>query len=107
MGVGHLKLRKLIKDDTTYLQKTDIKHKHEFVQKFILEERAPNGEKSYFEILKCDKCLSFKSVPTESNSSGYIGELNEEQKKMPKIIGIKKHDHLIGFGDLEKVYLNE
>ena len=106
--MGHLKLRKIIKRDTIWIEKNRKKHKHNFVQPYILEEISPNKDLNYYNILKCDACNSFKSIPEPGNISGFIfGNLTEEQKQIPVIRGIKKHNYLIGFYDIEKIELIE
>ncbi len=106
--MGHLKLRKIIKRDTIWIEKGINKHKHNFILPYILEEKSPNGNLEYHNILKCDICNSFKSIPEPGNIGGSIlGNLTEEQKKLPIIRGIKKHNYLIGFYDIEKIELIE
>lgn len=107
MGMGHLHLRKIIKKNTNWIEKNTEKHKHEYNIPYILKAINPNKKTSYYRILKCTECNSFKSVPSPGNVSGFIGfninELNKEEKKLPIIIGYKKHEYLIGFYDIEKI----
>lgn len=104
MGSGHLKLRKILTDETNWIEKNTKKHKHIYIEPYILEQISPSGKVRYYNILKCQECLSFKSIPQEGNIQGCIfDKLNEEQEKLPRLVGIKKHEYLIGFNDLEKV----
>ncbi len=108
MGSGHLGLRKIIKEETNWIDKTTYKHKHDYNEHYILKELRPSGKVYYYNILKCKDCLSFKSIPQKGNVQGCIfNDLTEEEEKLPKIIGLKKHEYLIGFYDLEKVYYEE
>ena len=64
MGMGHLHLRKIIKRDTSWIEKNTEKHKHEYNIPYILKTISPNKKTSYYRILKCTECNSFKSIPS-------------------------------------------
>ena len=70
--MGNLKLRKLIKYETTWIEKNTVKHKHIFTIPFILELTYPSGRIRFYNVLKCSECKSFKSIPTQHNVSGLI-----------------------------------
>ena len=102
--MGNLKLRKIIKADTTWLEKNVERHKHNFSVHCILEEHSPNGTIGYFNVLKCDNCNSFKWISEDGNICGRIfNQLTDKQKQLPVIKGYKKHNNLIGFYDIEKI----
>ena len=102
--MGHLKLRRLIKNETTWIDHDAESHKHNFIVHCILEEKSSDGNMQYYDIMKCDKCKSFKSIPKSGNIQGLIlGSLNQEQKKLLRLTCTKKHKYLIGFKDLEDV----
>ena len=108
MGSGHLGLRKILKEETNWIEKGTLKHKHDYTEHYILKEITPKDNIRYYNILKCNKCKSFKSIPLKGNIQGCIfDELTDEQNKLPQLVGIKKHEHIIGFQDLEKVYYEE
>ena len=104
MGSGHLGYRKIIKRDTTWIDKNTEKHKHDFAIHSILKQITPKGRVEYFNIMKCNQCNSFKSIPKPGSVQGFIGDkLTENEKKLPLIIGYKKHEYLIGFYDIERL----
>lgn len=86
MGMGHLHLRKYIKGETCYIDKTVEKHKHDFKVHCILEITNPAGEISYYNVKKCNKCNSFESISEEGNIQGHIFKaLNKREIKLPII----------------------
>ncbi len=108
MGVGHLKLRKLLKEETTYKDKTILKHKCSFTEHCILKIIDKDNNVNYYNVLKCNQCLSFKSIPLPGNISGHIfQDLSLEQKKLPLIVGHCKHYYNVKFMDLENVSFHQ
>lgn len=108
MGAGHLGLRKILKEETNWLEKNTPKHKHTYSEHYLLKEVSPGGKIRYYNIMKCSECLSFKSIPLPGNIQGCIfDELTLEQSKLPQLVGYKRHEHIIGFNDLEKVEYSE
>lgn len=104
MGSGHLALRKIYKKETNWIDKNAKKHKHVYDEHYLFKQISPGGKMSYYNIMKCTNCMSFKSIPFPGNIQGCIfDELTEEQKELPQLVGYKKHEFLIGFDDLEKV----
>lgn len=104
MGSGHLGLRKILKDETNWIEKNTQKHKHDYKEHYLLKEISPSGKIMFYNIMKCTDCMSFKSIPLPGNIQGCIfDELTEEQKELPQLVCYKKHEHLIGFYDLESV----
>ena len=86
MGCGNLKLRKILKDETTYKDKNTLKHKCFFDMHCILKVIEKDNNISYYNVLKCKECLSFKSIPLKGNIQGFIFQnLTEEQIKLPLI----------------------
>ena len=108
MGIGHLGLRKLLKEETNYRCKNTHKHKCSFTEHYLLKVTDKVGLTNYYNIMKCSECLSFKSIPEEGNIQGHVlHELSEEQKKLPVIIGSCKHYYSVQFAKLENVTLKE
>lgn len=106
--MGNLVLRRIIKRDTEWIEKGIERHKHEYTMNYLLKEIAPSGKVKYYNIMKCNKCKSFKSIGEKENVSGVIlRELNDKEMVMPKLIGKKKHEYLMGFYDLESVKYEE
>lgn len=102
--MGHLKLRKMLKAETNWIDKNTKKHKHDYGEHYILEQINPSGGVKYYNIMKCKYCMSFKSIPESGNISGCIfDKLTEEQNNLPKLVGNKKNEYIIGFNDLDKV----
>ena len=86
MGCGNLKLRKVLKNETTYKDKNALKHKCFFDNHCILKVIEKDNNISYYNVLKCKECLSFKSIPLKGNIQGFIFQnLTEEQIKLPLI----------------------
>lgn len=104
MGAGHHHLNKSLRMETQWLADTE-RHKHQFIEPYILEEKNKDGRVWFYRVMKCNKCISFKSVPKKNNVSGFISELSEEDKALPKIIGLKTDTTRLGFCFIEKVYL--
>lgn len=104
MGMGNLNLKKLIKRETMYKDKKAIKHKCNFEKHYILKVIDQENIVNYYNIMKCNQCLSFKSIPEIGNIQGRIlHEFREEQKKLPIIIGFCKDYYRVAFANLEDV----
>lgn len=104
MGMGNLHLRKLLKAETMYKDKDAIKHKCNFEKHYILKVIDQENIVNYYNIMKCNQCLSFKSIPEIGNIQGHIlHELREEQKKLPTIIGFCQHYYRVDFANLKDV----
>lgn len=104
MGMGHLHLRKILKAETTYKDKSSKKHKCNFEKHCVLKVTDLDNVIEYFNVMKCSDCLSFKSISEPGNVRGCIlQDLTEEQKNLPVITGTCKHNYRIAFADLENV----
>ncbi len=104
MGIGHLHLRKDLKKETYWKDKNAEKHKCEFEKHYILKVTDQDNIVEYYNVMKCNRCLSFKSIREPGNIKGRIlHELTEEQKRLPVIVGHCKHYYRIVFADLEEV----
>lgn len=106
--MGNLKLRKLIERDTIYKDKyKEFRHICKFEMHSILKVFNLDGKCSYYDVVKCNECLSFKSIAKKGNICGCIFEpLTEEQKKLPIIVGKFNYRNLfVSFFMLEDVAL--
>ncbi len=104
MGMGHLHLRKILKEETLYKDKSAARHKCDFSQHCIL--KAVDEEKRYrcYNVMKCSECLSFKSIPEPGNIQGCVLDgLTDEQKELPVIKGYCKHYYNVVFSKLENI----
>lgn len=72
MGMGNFHLRKLLKADTIYKDKNAIKHKCNFEKHYILKVIDQENIVNYYNIMKCNQCLSFKNIPEIGNIQGHI-----------------------------------
>lgn len=108
MGIGNLKLRRLLKKETTYKDKNTLKHKCSFTKQCILKVIDKDNNIDYYNVLKCNQCLSFKSISLPGNVKGCIlQDLSLEQKKLPFIVGHCKHCYNFSFMNLESVSFNQ
>ncbi len=102
--MGHLHLRKLLISETMYKDKKAPKHKCVFEKHYILKVIDQSNIINYYNVTKCNQCLSFKSIPEEGNIQGHIfHELSDEERKLPAIEGFCKHYYLMAFSKLENV----
>ncbi len=102
--MGNLHLRKLIKNETIWKDKKKFKHKCVFEIHCILKVIDTSNTIKYYDVMKCKKCLSFKSISLPNNVNGVILQnITEDQKKLPMIIGYCKHNYEIGFHNLDNV----
>lgn len=109
MGAGHLKLRKVIKNETLWQDKSRLKHKCDFTEKCILKVINNVNDVALFNVIKCNKCLSFKSIREEGNVQGRIfKKLSKEQEKLPIITAeCSSSQYIIPFQSLKNVNLNK
>lgn len=108
--MGNLKLRKLIERDTIYKDKhKEFRHICKFEVHSILKVFNFDGKCSYYDVVKCNECLSFKSIAKKGNVSGCIfNPLTEEQKKLPMIEAKFRYRNLfVSFSMLEDVIMVE
>lgn len=104
--MGNLHLRRLIKEETIY-NDSNKKYRHRCIFNIpcILKIITIDNHFSYYEVLKCSKCLSFKSNSKKGNIQGKIfNELTKEQKRLPLIIAKTNSKYLIpAFSHLKEV----
>lgn len=108
--MGNLKLRKLIERDTIYKDKhKEFRHNCKFEMHSILKVFNLDGKCSYYDVVKCNECLSFKSIAKKGNVCGCIFDsLTEEQKKLPMIEAKFRYRNLfVSFSMLEDVTMVE
>lgn len=88
-----------------YHEKHIKKHKHNFKDHVILEITIATGEIIYYNVRKCNKCNSFKSISEEDNPLGKIlRPLNKRELKLPIITADYNKTNLIPtFGALKNV----
>lgn len=106
--MGNLKLRKLIERDTIYKDKhKEFRHNCKYEIHSILKVSNIDGRITYYNVLKCNECLSFKAISQKGNVCGCIFEpLTEKQKKLPIIEAkFKYRNLLVSFKVLEEVAL--
>lgn len=105
MGSGHLAVRKYFKRETMWKEKNTSRHKCQFNEHCILKVISLNNRINYYNVIKCNQCLSFTSIREPGNIQGCIfEELTEEQKSLPLITADYKHKYFIkNFADLENI----
>lgn len=105
MGSGNLALRKIYKNETTWIQKGKRKHKCNFSEHCLLKVTLLNNKINYYNVLKCHECLSFISIKESGNIQGCIfNELTKKQKSLPVITASYGHRNLIvNFSALDNV----
>lgn len=104
--MGHLGLRKILKKETLYNDKKKIiKHKCEFNVHCVLKVNLINDKIQYYNVMKCNKCLSFISIKEPGNIQGCIFDnISKEQEALPLITASSKEKTvIINFADLEDV----
>lgn len=103
--MGHLGLRKIIKAETMYKDKSAGKHKCVFSEYYILKVIDIENKEEYYNVLKCSFCLSFKSISEKGNIQGHIlrDYLTDDEKKMPMLCGNIKHYYNCDFSKLKNV----
>ena len=88
--MGNAQIKKGSKQLTTWKDLNASKHKHNYINKKILVFELKNHI-TYYEVLQCDKCLSFIGY-LEKNQIKMYDTLTEEQIKLPKIY-VKAHNY--------------
>ena len=104
--MGNLKLRKLIERDTIYKDShKKFRHKCKHEVHCILKVFNIEGKSTYYNVLKCSNCLSFKAIAQKGNVCGYIfNSLTEEQKKLPLITANFNYRNMsVSFSELKDV----
>lgn len=96
--MGHTKLRKLFKQECKWTDKSAKRHKHIFNTHTIMRLRNMDNQISYYDVMKCEYCNSFMSIPKEGAINGYIKN-NEFDKSLPMIKLYRTHKFTIGFDD--------
>lgn len=101
--MGYTQIRRLCKNEAKWTDKDVKRHKHIFSVHAVARLKRDNGHCEYFDVMKCEFCNSFKSIPKEGSSMGFIkGEAYESGLPMIKLK--TSHSYIIGFKDaiLEK-----
>ena len=100
--MGKNKLRRLISSETKWTDKNASKHQHEFSERYLLCIENSEGRFSYYEIIKCKKCNSFRCVSRPGAVNGCILESElEKYKDLPRLEAFRSHKWTIGFNDLK------
>lgn len=108
MGAGHLSIRKLLQSQTMYIDRHTNKHKCNFTKTCILKVISTENVINYYNILKCNQCLSFTSIKEKGNIQGHIfTKLSKEQQSLPIITGHSKHYYNISFNLLTNISYKE
>lgn len=106
--MGHLHYRKILKAETIYKDKTAKKHKCVFDERYILKVIDYERHEKYYNVLKCNKCLSFRSIEESGNIQGAVlKELTDEQRRLPVIQATCKCYYNVVFAKLENVTIIE
>lgn len=106
--MGNLHLRKLIKEETIYNDSNKkYRHRCNFNIPCILKIITLDNHISYYEVLKCPECLSFKSNSQKGNVQGKIfKKLTYEQESLPLLIGkINSKNLLPRFANIKEIKL--
>ena len=104
MGMGHLHLRKILKEETLYKDKSAARHKCNFSQHCLLKAVDEERRYRWYNIMKCSECLSFKSISEPGNVQGCVLDgLTDEQKELPVITGHCKHYYNVVFSKLVNI----
>ncbi len=102
--MGNLKLRKLIKEETTWIDKNKDNHKCKYLIHCLLKVTTKQNIIKYYDVKKCPKCLSFKSISKWHNVCGCIfNDPTPEQQKLPVISATRNNYYTIGFKELKNV----
>lgn len=96
--MGHTKLRKLFKQECKWTDKTTKRHKHIFNTHAVMQLRNMSNEVAYYDVMKCEHCNSFVSIPKEGAINGYISG-GVYDKTLPMIKLYRTHKYTIGFDD--------
>ena len=96
--MGNTKLRRLLSKECKWIDKLAPKHKHEFNVHAIVRLRNLNDKLTYYDVMKCKHCSSFKSIPREGAINGFISD-NNYDKSLPMIKLFRSHQYTIGFDD--------
>ncbi len=98
--MGSTKLRKLIKSETKWTDKNTIRHRHNFCIHTIAEViNGSAGFKSYYNVMKCEYCNSFKCISQPNNVMGLI-QPGYIDTTLPVIRLYSPHTWIIGWKDV-------
>ena len=90
--MGYTNLRRLVKQETQWSDKNSIRHKHTYSREVCVDVQMPDRI-SYYHVIMCERCKSFKCVSTENNCSGFSRDII---KGLP-IVMFHKSRKTIGF----------
>ena len=96
--MGYTQIRRLCKNEARWTDKSASKHKHIFSVHAVARLKRSDGRCEYFDVMKCKHCNSFKGIPREGSSSGFISGDNYESG-LPIIKLKSSHSYIIGFKD--------
>lgn len=99
--MGNTKLRRLINQQQKWTDKTALKHRHRFSIHTLLQLRhADTGRYTYYNIMKCNRCNSFKSIPSPGAIDGFIADISNIDLTLPVLKMYTPHRNLIGWTDI-------
>lgn len=100
--MGNTKIRRLLKKEQKWIDKNAPNHKHIFSKHFIVSIKKPSMGNNlepvvwYYNVMKCEYCDSFVSIPKEGSNSGFINEITDEYRYLP-IIYFVSNKNTLGF----------
>lgn len=92
--MGSTKLRRLLNNESKWVDKDAPRHKHDYSEHTIVQLR--NVDKvSYYDVMKCKRCNSFKAISKPMSAMGFIG--NTYDGDLPILKLYRSHKWIIGF----------
>lgn len=75
--MGNAKINRLIKQYCRWSDKTAPRHKHNYTVHAVAQLRRDDGftvRFEYYDVMKCEHCNSFITIPKEFSVYGFIGD---------------------------------
>lgn len=101
-SMGNTKLRRLISQEQKWVDKSTLKHRHRYcIQTLVQLRHADTGWYTYHNVMKCNRCNSFKSIPSPGAIDGFISDNSKIDLTLPVIKLYTSHKHILGWKDAQ------
>ena len=92
--MGKAKIRRILSSESKWIDKDAPRHKHNYSTHAVVQLR--NVDKvSYYDVMKCSKCNSFKTIPKPTSAMGFIGDTYKGD--LPILRLYSSHKWIMGF----------
>lgn len=94
--MGKAKIKRILSSESKWVDKDAPRHKHNYSNHAVVQLRNVDNI-SYYDVMKCSECSSFKTIPKPGSISGLIGGTYSGDLEIIRLYS--SHKWRLGFAD--------